>query len=80
MAKEITGKVVSTKMQKTVVVSVERKLRHPVYQKVITRHQKMKAHNELEGIQDGDMVSIAETRPISKDKHFIVIRKEESKS
>lgn len=80
MAKEITGTVVSTKMQKTIVISVERKLRHPVYQKVITRHQKIKAHNELEGIQEGDMVTIAETRPISKDKHFIVVRKEESKS
>lgn len=80
MAKELTGIVVSTKMQKTVVVSVERKLRHPVYQKVITRHQKMKAHNELEGIQEGDIVTIAESRPISKEKHFIVIRKEESKS
>jgi small subunit ribosomal protein S17 len=80
MAKEITGTVVSTKMQKTIVVSVERKLRHPVYKKVITRHQKMKAHNEMEGIQEGDVVTIAETRPISKEKHFIVIRKEESKS
>lgn len=80
MAKEITGTVVSTKMQKTVVVSVERKLRHPVYKKVITRHQKMKAHNEIEGIQEGDVVTIAETRPISKEKHFIVIKKEESKS
>ncbi len=75
MAKEITGTVVSTKMQKTVVITVERKLRHPVYQKVITRHQKIKAHNELEGIQEGDVVTIAETRPISKDKHFTVIKK-----
>lgn len=79
MAKEISGTVVSTKMQKTVVVSVERRLRHPVYKKVITRHQKMKAHNELEGIQEGDVVVIAESRPISKDKHFIVIKKQESK-
>ncbi len=75
MAKEITGTVISTKMQKTVVITVERKLRHPVYKKVITRHQKMKAHNEMEGINEGDVVVISETRPISKEKHFVVIKK-----
>jgi small subunit ribosomal protein S17 len=75
MAKEITGTVISTKMQKTVVITVERKLRHRVYKKVITRHQKMKAHNEMEGINEGDVVVISETRPISKEKHFVVIKK-----
>lgn len=81
MAKEITGIVVSTKMQNTIVITVERKFRHPVYQKVITRHTKMKAHNEMKDINEGDTVVISETRPISKEKHFVVIKKlEEAKS
>lgn len=78
MAKEITGTVVSTKMNNTIVISVERKFRHPVYKKVITRHKKLKAHNEMKGIVEGDIVTVAETRPISKDKHFIVVKKEET--
>ena len=79
MAKQITGIVVSTKMQNTVVITVEHKLRHPLYRKVIIRHKRMKAHNELKDINEGDVVTISETRPISKEKHFVVIRKEESK-
>lgn len=62
-------------MTKTVVVLVERKFRHAVYHKVIIRHKKFKAHNEGLGLQLGDVVKIEETRPISKDKHFIVIQK-----
>jgi small subunit ribosomal protein S17 len=75
MAKTLIGKVVSTKMQKTVVVKVERKFRHPLYEKVITRHKKYKAHNEDFKLKEGDMVKIIETRPISKDKHFKVAEK-----
>jgi len=75
MAKALIGKVVSTKMQKTVVVKVERKFRHPLYEKVITRHKKYKAHNEEFKLKEGDMVKIIETRPISKDKHFKVAEK-----
>ncbi len=75
MAKIITGTVVSTKMKNTVVVKIERKYRHPTYRKVIVRHQKFKAHNDLEGINEGDIVTIQETRPISKDKYFRVIKK-----
>jgi SSU ribosomal protein S17P len=75
MAKTLIGKVVSTKMQKTVVVKVERKFRHPLYEKVITRHKKYKAHNEEFKLKEGDMVKIIETRPISKDKHFKVAEK-----
>ena len=75
MSKQITGTVVSTAMQKTVVVRVERKFRHPLYQKIITQHAKHKAHNEIEGIQVGDQVTIEETRPLSKDKHFRVVEK-----
>ena len=75
MKKIFIGDVVSTKMQKTVVVRVERKFRHPLYKKVITRHKKFKAHNEKLELAVGDRVEIEETRPISKDKHFIVKEK-----
>jgi len=75
MKKILTGKVVSMKMIKTVVVMVERKFRHPVYHKVIVRHKKYKAHNEKLDLKLGDIVKIEETKPISKDKHFVVIAK-----
>lgn len=75
MKKTLIGKIVSAKMTKTVVVLVERKLRHPVYHKVIIRHKKFKAHNEKLNLQMGDLVKIEETKPISKNKHFIVIEK-----
>jgi small subunit ribosomal protein S17 len=75
MKKTLLGKIISTKMLKTVVVMVERKFRHPVYHKVIVRHKKYKAHNEKINLQVGDLVKITETKPISKDKHFKVIEK-----
>ena len=75
MKKTLIGKVVSTKMTKTVVVMVERKFRHAVYHKVIIRHKKFKAHNEKLDLTVGDVVKIEETRPISKDKKWIVIGK-----
>lgn len=75
MNKILIGEVTSTKMQKTVVVRVERKFRHPLYRKVIIRHKKYKAHNESMELVVGDVVKIEETRPISKDKHFKVIEK-----
>lgn len=75
MAKTFIGKIVSAKMDKTVIVSIERKLRHPLYKKIINRRKKIKAHNQNLKLQEGDMVEIKETRPISKDKHFIVVNK-----
>ncbi len=75
MPKVFTGVVVSTKMQKTVVVRVERKFRHPLYKKVVKKHKKFKAHNEKFDLKEGDIVKIRETRPISKEKHFEVIEK-----
>jgi small subunit ribosomal protein S17 len=75
MAKEIIGTVVSTKMDKTVVVKVDRKFRHPIYRKVMSVTKKIKAHNEVEGIQEGDVVRIRETRPISKEISFVVVEK-----
>lgn len=75
MGKTLIGKVVSLKMQKTAVVLVERRFQHKAYRKVIRRHKKYKAHNEELDLQEGDLVEIKETKPISKDKHFIVVKK-----
>ncbi len=75
MKKILTGIVVSDKMEKTVVVRVERKFRHPVYKKVVKQHRNYKAHCEMDGVKEGDTVTIRSTRPISKFKHFIVIEK-----
>lgn len=67
------GIVVSNKMQKTVVVKVERTFRHPQYGKVITRSKKFYAHNESAPLQIGDEVQIVETRPLSKLKRWRVV-------
>ena len=75
MAKILNGTIVSTKMAKTVVVLVERVYRHPLYKKIIRRHKKYQAHNEDLNLKVGDEVSIKETKPISKNKHFIVLKK-----
>ncbi len=69
--RRLTGVVVSDKMQKTVVVRVTRTFRHPLYQKVVHRSKKYKAHDEL-GAQVGDLVVIVESRPISKTKRWVV--------
>jgi small subunit ribosomal protein S17 len=66
--KEKTGLVVSNKMDKTIVVRVERRLRHPKYGKYVKKSSKFKAHDETNDCQIGDMVRIMETRPFSKDK------------
>jgi small subunit ribosomal protein S17 len=68
-----TGVVVSDKMQKTVVVSVERRVPHPVYGKMVTRSKKYKAHDEENSAKVGDRVRIMETRPLSKDKRWRVV-------
>ncbi len=73
MAKILTGTVVSARSTNTITVSVETKLRHPKYQKVITRHKKFRVHSTRGDVKIGDMVAIAETRPISKNKHFTLV-------
>lgn len=73
MSKILIGKVVSTKMPKTVTVEVESRQPHPLYKKIVKRVKKYKVHNENLEVQPGDRVRIQETRPISKDKHFKVI-------
>lgn len=74
MYKTLTGTIIAIKMNKTVVVSVERKFRHPLYRKVITRHKKYKAHSEVDH-HVGEGVEIIETRPLSKEKHFRIVEK-----
>ena len=68
------GNVVSNKMNKTVVVAVERSVIHPVYKKVLRRVTKLKAHDEGNLCKVVDRVQLSETRPISKDKHWRVVR------
>lgn len=75
MKKILTGKIISAKMNKSVVVQLERKFRHPLYRKVITRHNKIKAHNEKLKLKENDVVKIQEAKPFSKDINFIVIEK-----
>lgn len=66
--KTVTGKVVSNKMDKTIVVLVERRIKHPKYGKYLVRSSKMHVHDELNQCHLGDLVKIAETRPLSKTK------------
>ena len=68
-----TGTVVSTKMSKTIVVSVERRMAHPLYGKVVKRSKKYYVHDEREEAQAGDFVRIQETRPISKLKSWRLV-------
>jgi len=71
--KEKIGEVVSNKMQKTVVVKIDRLVKHPVYKKYIRRTTKFKAHDEENRCKVGDKVRIRETRPLSKEKRWRVV-------
>ena len=73
--RRLIGIVISDKMQKTVVVVVERFLQHPKYLRRLSLHKKYKAHDEKQEYHMGDRVIIEETRPISKDKRWIVVGK-----
>jgi small subunit ribosomal protein S17 len=70
--KALVGTVISDKMEKTIVVSVSRTTRHPLYGKVVNVNRKYKAHNEDNTAKTGDVVRIRECRPISKEKKFFV--------
>ena len=70
----LIGKVVSNKMDKTVVVQVERRVKHPLYGKIMIRSNKYKAHDENNQYNEGDTVEIAEGRPISRSKSWNVVR------
>jgi small subunit ribosomal protein S17 len=68
----LIGRVLSNRMDKTVVVEVERRKRHPFYGKVITMRNKYKAHDEENACEIGDMVKLLESRPISREKRWVV--------
>lgn len=68
------GRVISDKMDKTVIVAIETKVRHPLYGRIIRRTMKFKAHDESNAIGIGDLVEIMETRPISREKRWRVAR------
>ena len=67
------GKVISDKMDKTVVVAVENRVAHPLYKKIIKRTYKLKAHDENNECRVGDRVRVMETRPLSKDKRWRLV-------
>ena len=69
MAQTKTGKVISDKMEKTVVIKVVSKVKHPLYKKLITKSKNIKAHDEL-GVKIGDKVKIQKARPYSKTVHY----------
>ena len=71
-AKELTGRVVSDKMDKTVVVAVESRVPHSKYQKIVVRTKKYKAHDDSNECKAGDIVRIRETRPLSRTKCWVV--------
>ena len=68
-----TGKVVSDKMDKTIVVAVEDHVKHPLYKKIVKRTYKLKAHDENNECKVGDTVKVMETRPLSKDKRWRLV-------
>lgn len=73
LRKVMIGTVVSNKMDKTIVVSVERNVKHPIYGKIVKRTYKLKAHDEENKCQIGDKVKVMETRPLSKDKRWRLV-------
>jgi len=73
MRKVRIGKVVSDKMDKTIVVAIETSVKHPLYKKIIKRTYKLKAHDENNECAVGDKVKVMETRPISKDKRWRLV-------
>ena len=68
-----TGKVTSNKMDKTIVVAIEQHVKHPLYNKVVKRTYKLKAHDENNECNIGDTVKVMETRPLSKDKRWRLV-------
>jgi len=76
--RKLVGRVISNKMDKTVTVLIERRVRHPVYGKYLLRSTKLHAHDASDAVGEGDLVEIAETRPRSKTKTWIVTRVVES--
>ena len=74
LRKTRVGIVVSDKMDKTIVVAVKDNVKHPLYNKIVKRTYKLKAHDENNDAHIGDTVRVMETRPLSKDKHFRLVK------
>jgi len=77
LVRTLTGKVISDKMDKSIVVMIERRVKHPVYGKYLSKSTKVKAHDESNECNEGDLVTIAESRPISKTKSWTLVKVEE---
>ena len=73
LRKTLTGKVTSNKMDKTVVVAIENHVKHPLYNKIVKKTYKLKAHDENNECNIGDTVKVMETRPLSKDKRWRLV-------
>ncbi|MDO5361288.1 MAG: 30S ribosomal protein S17 [Blautia sp.] len=73
LRKTRVGKVVSNKMDKTIVVAIEDHVKHPLYKKIVKRTYKLKAHDEMNECNIGDTVKVMETRPLSKDKRWRLV-------
>ena len=73
LRKTRTGKVISNKMDKTIVVAIEEHVKHPLYKKVVKKTYKLKAHDENNDCRIGDTVKVMETRPLSKDKRWRLV-------
>jgi small subunit ribosomal protein S17 len=76
-ARTLSGRVVSDKMDKSITVLVERRVKHAMYGKIINKSTKIKAHDEANECRDGDVVTIAETRPLSKTKSWALVNIDE---
>jgi small subunit ribosomal protein S17 len=77
LVRQVTGKVVSDKMDKTITVLIERRVKHPIYGKYVSKSSKLKAHDENNECKAGDLVTIEETRPLSKSKSWTLVKIEE---
>lgn len=73
VARTLTGKVVSDKMDKTITVLIERRVKHPIYGKYVSKSSKLKAHDEANECKIGDQVTISESRPLSKTKTWALV-------
>lgn len=80
VGRTLVGRVVSSKMNKSITVLVERRVKHPLYGKFITRSSKLHAHDEKNDCNEGDLVTIKECRPISKSKNWMLVSIEERAS
>jgi small subunit ribosomal protein S17 len=73
-ARSVEGRVVSSKMNKTITVMIERRVRHPLYGKIVTRRTKLHAHDEMNESKEGDLVQIEECRPLSRTKSWRLVK------